>query len=242
VDLNKQREVEAQNGGHVYIPSMSGRRALNNRGSAWSAIWGPNLRFDYFGAGRQASIWRRAWKGQSKGNTAFPDHRRLQGPRSRSRDKFAILELDFHHGEGQETSRESDLRPIAGPKKTPRSQAPIPAAAQNLTIEDAGRAYRKPRLGQCDGPRSRASACPQGRTKAHALGGGLYGSLRGAKFLDYQKKPAAGRLETAPYALLTKVEKNRKIPIRHFRDCARKAAGPGIHNPSPWVIGFPGSR
>ena len=88
--LNKEREVEAQNGGHVYIPINVGVGL--NTGVCVVGNMGSNLRFDYSVLGDSVNLASRL-EGQSK-EYGFPI---IAGSKTAiaAKDKFAILELDF---------------------------------------------------------------------------------------------------------------------------------------------------
>jgi adenylate cyclase len=88
--LNKDREVEAQNGGHVYIPINVGVGL--NTGVCVVGNMGSNLRFDYSVLGDSVNLASRL-EGQSK-EYGFPI---IAGSKTAiaAKDKFAILELDF---------------------------------------------------------------------------------------------------------------------------------------------------
>ena len=88
--LNKQREIEAQNGGHVYIPINVGVGL--NTGTCVVGNMGSNLRFDYSVLGDSVNLASRL-EGQSK-EYGFPI---IVGSNTALavKDKFAILELDF---------------------------------------------------------------------------------------------------------------------------------------------------
>src|SRR6266568_2183526 len=88
--LNKQREFEAKEGGHVYIPLNVGVGL--NTGTCVVGNMGSDLRFDYSVLGDSVNLASRL-EGQSK-EYGFPI---IVGSRTAlaARDKFAILELDF---------------------------------------------------------------------------------------------------------------------------------------------------
>jgi adenylate cyclase len=88
--LNKERETEAQNGGHVYIPINVGVGL--NTGVCVVGNMGSNLRFDYSVLGDSVNLASRL-EGQSK-EYGFPI---IAGSKTAlaAKDKFAILELDF---------------------------------------------------------------------------------------------------------------------------------------------------
>ena len=88
--LNKEREVEAQHGGHVYIPINVGIGL--NTGVCVVGNMGSNLRKDYSVLGDSVNLASRL-EGQSK-EYGFPI---IAGSKTAlaAKDKFAILELDF---------------------------------------------------------------------------------------------------------------------------------------------------
>jgi adenylate cyclase len=89
-ELNKEREIEAQHGGHVYIPINVGVGL--NTGVCVVGNMGSNLRFDYSVLGDSVNLASRL-EGQSK-EYGFPI---IAGSKTAlaAKDKFAILELDF---------------------------------------------------------------------------------------------------------------------------------------------------
>jgi adenylate cyclase len=89
-ELNKEREAEAQHGGHVYIPINVGVGL--NTGVCVVGNMGSNLRFDYSVLGDSVNLASRL-EGQSK-EYGFPI---IAGSKTAlaAKDKFAILELDF---------------------------------------------------------------------------------------------------------------------------------------------------
>src|ERR1700752_1054234 len=88
--LNKEREEEAQEGGHAYIPLNIGVGL--NTGTCVVGNMGSDLRFDYSVFGDSVNLASRL-EGQSK-EYGFPI---IVGSRTALavKDKFAILELDF---------------------------------------------------------------------------------------------------------------------------------------------------
>jgi adenylate cyclase len=88
--LNKVRELEAQEGGHVYIPLNVGVGL--NTGTCVVGNMGSDLRFDYSVLGDSVNLASRL-EGQSK-EYGFPI---IVGSKTALavKDKFAILELDF---------------------------------------------------------------------------------------------------------------------------------------------------
>jgi adenylate cyclase len=88
--LNREREIEAQHGGHVYIPINVGIGL--NTGTCVVGNMGSNLRFDYSVLGDSVNLASRL-EGQSR-EYGFPI---IIGSNTALavKDKFAILELDF---------------------------------------------------------------------------------------------------------------------------------------------------
>lgn len=88
--LNRQRELEAQHGGHEYIPINVGVGL--NTGTCVVGNMGSDLRFDYSVLGDSVNLASRL-EGQSK-SYGFPI---IVGSKTAlaAKDKFAILELDF---------------------------------------------------------------------------------------------------------------------------------------------------
>lgn len=88
--LNQEREIEAQEGGHAYIPINVGVGL--NTGTCVVGNMGSNLRFDYSVLGDSVNLASRL-EGQSK-EYGFPI---IIGSRTAmaAKDRFAILELDF---------------------------------------------------------------------------------------------------------------------------------------------------
>jgi adenylate cyclase len=89
-ELNKVREVEAQEGGHTFIPINVGVGL--NTGTCVVGNMGSDLRFDYSVLGDSVNLASRL-EGQSK-EYGFPI---IVGSKTALavKDKFAILELDF---------------------------------------------------------------------------------------------------------------------------------------------------
>src|ERR1700722_867836 len=89
-ELNKEREIEARDGGHAYIPINVGVGL--NTGTCVVGNMGSNLRFDYSVLGDSVNLASRL-EGQSK-EYGFPI---IVGSKTALavKDKFAILELDF---------------------------------------------------------------------------------------------------------------------------------------------------
>ncbi len=177
--LNKQREIEAQEGGPAYIPINVGVGL--NTGTCVVGNMGSDLRFDYSVLGDTVNLASRL-EGQSK-EYGFPI---IIGSRTALavKDKFAILELDFIMVKGK--NEPEVIYAIAGREDTALSER-FPAFAQP-DHRDAG-VLPQPRLGgRARGDRAR----PQDRCWPRA--GISLQSLRGAN-PQLSEKPAAGRLE-----------------------------------------------
>jgi adenylate cyclase len=124
--LNKEREIEARHGGHVYIPINVGVGL--NTGTCVVGNMGSNLRFDYSVLGDSVNLASRL-EGQSK-EYGFPI---IVGSNTALavKDKFAILELDFIMVKGK---REPEvIYAIAGRQDT--AQSGRFQRLRNLTIE-----------------------------------------------------------------------------------------------------------
>jgi adenylate cyclase len=124
--LNKEREIEAQHGGHVYIPINVGVGL--NTGTCVVGNMGSNLRFDYSVLGDSVNLASRL-EGQSK-EYGFPI---IIGSNTALavKDKFAILELDFIMVKGK---REPEvIYAIAGRQDI--AQSGRFQRLRNLTIE-----------------------------------------------------------------------------------------------------------
>jgi adenylate cyclase len=124
--LNKQREIEAQNGGHVYIPINVGVGL--NTGTCVVGNMGSNLRFDYSVLGDSVNLASRL-EGQSK-EYGFPI---IIGSNTALavKDRFAILELDFIMVKGKQEPEV--IYAIAGREDT--AQSGRFQRLRNLTIE-----------------------------------------------------------------------------------------------------------
>ncbi len=124
--LNKEREIEAQNGGHVYIPINVGVGL--NTGSCVVGNMGSNLRFDYSVLGDSVNLASRL-EGQSK-EYGFPI---IIGSNTALavKDRFAILELDFIMVKGKKEPEV--IYAIAGREDT--AQSGRFQRLRNLTIE-----------------------------------------------------------------------------------------------------------
>ena len=178
-ELNQEREIEAQDGGHVYIPINVGVGL--NTGVCVVGNMGSNLRFDYSVLGDSVNLASRL-EGQSK-EYGFPI---IIGSKTAMavKDRFAILELDFIMVKGKTAAR-GDLchrRP-----RGHRAVRKFPAPAQP-DHRDAG-VLSQPRLGR------RAAAIERGRKSddGHALEY-LY-DLYEARITGYQENPPPARLE-----------------------------------------------
>ena len=124
--LNKEREIEAQNGGPRYIPINVGVGL--NTGICVVGNMGSNLRFDYSVLGDSVNLASRL-EGQSK-EYGFPI---IAGSRTAlaAKDKFAILELDFIMVKGKKEPEV--IYAIAGREDT--AQSGRFQRLRNLTIE-----------------------------------------------------------------------------------------------------------
>jgi adenylate cyclase len=124
--LNKEREIEAQNGGHAYIPINVGVGL--NTGTCVVGNMGSNLRFDYSVLGDSVNLASRL-EGQSK-EYGFPI---IVGSKTARavKDKFAILELDFIMVKGKKEPEV--IYAIAGREDVARSGRF--QRLRNLTIE-----------------------------------------------------------------------------------------------------------
>ena len=124
--LNKEREAEAEHGGHVYIPINVGVGL--NTGTCVVGNMGSNLRFDYSVLGDSVNLASRL-EGQSK-EYGFPI---IVGSKTALavKDKFAILELDFIMVKGKKEPEV--IYAIAGRADT--AQSGRFQRLRNLTIE-----------------------------------------------------------------------------------------------------------
>jgi adenylate cyclase len=185
--LNKEREIEAQNGGHVYIPINVGVGL--NTGVCVVGNMGSNLRFDYSVLGDSVNLASRL-EGQSK-EYGFPI---IAGSKTAlaAKDKFAILELDFIMVKGKKEPEV--IYAIAGREDVAHS-----ARFQNLrnfTIEMLV-CYRNR-----DWEGALASI-ERGRRSDEAGALAYLYKLYEARILDYQKNPPPDDWNGA-FALLTK--------------------------------------
>jgi adenylate cyclase len=185
--LNKQREGEAKEGGHAYIPINVGVGL--NTGVCVVGNMGSDLRFDYSVLGDSVNLASRL-EGQSK-EYGFPI---IVGSKTALavKDKFAILELDFIMVKGKKEPEV--IYAIAGREDT--AQSVSFQRLRNLTIEMLA-CYRSR---EWDGA---LAAIERGRRTddGHALK--LLYDLYEARILGYQKNPPPADWNGA-YALLTK--------------------------------------
>ncbi|HLI99661.1 MAG TPA: adenylate/guanylate cyclase domain-containing protein [Bradyrhizobium sp.] len=185
--LNKQREIEANDGGHRYIPIDVGVGL--NTGLCVVGNMGSNLRFDYSVLGDSVNLASRL-EGQSK-EYGFPI---IAGSRTALavKEQFAILELDFIMVKGKKEPEV--IYAIAGREDVAQSE-PF-QRLRNLTIEMLA-CYRSR-----DWEGALASIDRGRRTDdAHALER-LYG-LYEARILNYGQNPPPADWNGA-FALLTK--------------------------------------
>ncbi|MEH2480710.1 adenylate cyclase [Nitrobacteraceae bacterium AZCC 2146] len=124
--LNKQREIEAQQGGHVYIPINVGVGL--NTGICVVGNMGSDLRFDYSVLGDSVNLASRL-EGQSK-EYGFPI---IIGSKTALavKEKFAILELDFIMVKGK--TEPEVIYAVAGREEMAQSERF--QMLRNLTIE-----------------------------------------------------------------------------------------------------------
>jgi adenylate cyclase len=124
--LNKEREQEAQEGGHAYIPLNIGVGL--NTGTCVVGNMGSDLRFDYSVFGDSVNLASRL-EGQSK-EYGFPI---IVGSNTAlaAKDRFAILELDFIMVKGK--TEPEVIYAIAGREDTARTGSF--QRLRNLTIE-----------------------------------------------------------------------------------------------------------
>jgi adenylate cyclase len=185
--LNKEREIEAQHGGHVYIPINVGVGL--NTGTCVVGNMGSNLRFDYSVLGDSVNLASRL-EGQSK-EYGFPI---IVGSNTALavKDKFAILELDFIMVKGKQEPEV--IYAIAGREDT--AQSGRFQRLRNLTIEMLA-CYRSR---DWEGA---LAAIERGRTTddGHSLES-LY-TLYAARIRSLQQNPPSEDWNGA-YALLTK--------------------------------------
>jgi adenylate cyclase len=185
--LNKQREFEAKEGGHVYIPLNVGVGL--NTGTCVVGNMGSDLRFDYSVLGDSVNLASRL-EGQSK-EYGFPI---IVGSRTAlaARDKFAILELDFIMVKGKKEPEV--IYAIAGRRDTAHSARF--QRLRNLTIEMLA-CYRNR---DWEGA---LAAIERGRRTDEARSLELLYNLYEARILGYRENPPPEDWNGA-FALLTK--------------------------------------
>jgi adenylate cyclase len=185
--LNKEREAEAQHGGHVYIPINVGVGL--NTGAAVVGNMGSDLKFNYSVLGDSVNLASRL-EGQSK-EYGFPI---IIGSNTALavKDRFAILELDFIMVKGKKEPEV--IYAIAGREDT--AQSGRFQRLRNLTIEMLA-CYRSR---DWEGA---LAAIERGRITddGHALES-LY-NLYSARITAFQENPPPDDWNGA-YALLTK--------------------------------------
>jgi adenylate cyclase len=185
--LNRQRELEAKEGGHPFIPINVGIGL--NTGTCVVGNMGSDLRFDYSVLGDSVNLASRL-EGQSK-EYGFPI---IVGSKTAlaAKDKFAILELDFIMVKGKKEPEV--IYAIAGREDTAQSEGF--QRLRNLTIEMLACYRSRDWEGALD-------AIRRGRRSddGHALEY-LY-KLYEARILAYQTNPPAEDWNGA-FALLTK--------------------------------------
>jgi adenylate cyclase len=185
--LNKQREFEAKEGGHVYIPLNVGVGL--NTGTCVVGNMGSDLRFDYSVLGDSVNLASRL-EGQSK-EYGFPI---IVGSRTAlaAREKFAILELDFIMVKGKKEPEV--IYAIAGRQDTAHSARF--QRLRNLTIEMLA-CYRNR---DWEGA---LATIERGRRTDEARSLELLYNLYEARILGYQENPPPEDWNGA-FALLTK--------------------------------------
>ena len=185
--LNKQREFEAKEGGHVYIPLNVGVGL--NTGTCVVGNMGSDLRFDYSVLGDSVNLASRL-EGQSK-EYGFPI---IVGSRTAlaAREKFAILELDFIMVKGKKEPEV--IYAIAGRADTAHSARF--QRLRNLTIEMLA-CYRNR---DWEGA---LAAIERGRRTDEARSLELLYNLYEARIRGYQENPPPKDWNGA-FALLTK--------------------------------------
>jgi len=186
-ELNKERETEAQHGGHAYIPLNVGVGL--NTGTCVVGNMGSDLRFDYSVLGDSVNLASRL-EGQSK-EYGFPI---IVGSTTALavKEKFAILELDFIMVKGKKEPEV--IYAIAGREDT--AQSGRFQRLRNLTIEMLA-CYRSR---DWEGA---LTAIERGRGTGEANSLELLYHLYDARIRDYQKNPPPEDWNGA-FALLTK--------------------------------------
>jgi adenylate cyclase len=185
--LNQEREIEAQNGGHTYIPINVGVGL--NTGTCVVGNMGSNLRFDYSVLGDSVNLASRL-EGQSK-EYGFPI---IVGSKTALavKGRFAILELDFIMVKGKKEPEV--IYAIAGREDT--AQSGRFQRLRNLTIEMLA-CYRSR---DWEGA---LAAIERGRTTDDARSLELLYDLYEARLRSYQQNPPPQDWNGA-FALLTK--------------------------------------
>jgi adenylate cyclase len=185
--LNKQREIEAQEGGPAYFPLNVGVGL--NTGTCVVGNFGSDVRFDYSVMGDSVNLASRL-EGQSK-EYGFPI---IIGSKTAMavKDRFAILELDFIMVKGKKEPEV--IYTIAGREDT--AQSGRFQRLRNLTIEMLA-CYRSR---DWEGA---LAAIERGRRsdEGHALQ--LLYNLYEARIRNYQQNPPPEDWNGA-FALLTK--------------------------------------
>jgi adenylate cyclase len=186
-ELNKERELEAQDGGHVYIPLNVGVGL--NTGVGVVGNMGSDLKFNYSVLGDSVNLASRL-EGQSK-EYGFPI---IVGSATALavKEKFAILELDFIMVKGKKEPEV--IYAVAGRQDI--AQSGRFQRLRNLTIEMLA-CYR----GRDWDGALEAIERGRGTDEAHSLER-LY-ELYEARIRDYQKNPPPEDWNGA-FALLTK--------------------------------------
>jgi adenylate cyclase len=185
--LNMQRELEAKEGGHVYIPLNVGVGL--NTGVCVVGNMGSDLRFDYSVLGDSVNLASRL-EGQSR-EYGFPI---IVGSKTALavKDKFAILELDFIMVKGKKEPEV--IYAIAGREDV--AQSSHFQRLRNLTIEMLA-CYRSR---DWEGA---LQAIERGRKTDQAHGLELLYKLYEARIRGYQENPPPPDWNGA-FALLTK--------------------------------------
>jgi adenylate cyclase len=185
--LNKQRELEAQDGGRAYFPLNVGVGL--NTGTCVVGNMGSDLRFDYSVFGDSVNLASRL-EGQSK-EYGFPI---IVGSNTALavKDKFAILELDFIMVKGKKEPEV--IYAIAGREDT--AQSGRFQRLRNLTIEMLACYRSRDWVGALE-------AIERGRKTDDARSLDLLYNLYEARIRNYQENPPPQDWNGA-FALLTK--------------------------------------
>ncbi|WP_024512767.1 adenylate/guanylate cyclase domain-containing protein [Bradyrhizobium sp. ARR65] len=186
-ELNKLRDQEAKEGGHVYIPLNVGVGI--NTGTCVVGNMGSDQRFDYSVLGDSVNLASRL-EGQTK-EYGFPI---IVGSRTALavKDKFAILELDFIMVKGKQEPEV--IYAIAGREDVAYSERF--QRLRNLTIEMLA-AYRGRNWDGALEAIERGRKCDEGHDVERLF------SLYEGRIRNYQKNPPPEDWNGA-YALLTK--------------------------------------